>query len=119
MQVEEIIDIHRILQLPRRRRIPYRGASFPIVDVDTNTRQYRRVAVGNYVFQTQNMRKGSRNTLWIRQHDQGQITWIFRRRGGYAGVIKSWIEDGEEHMIVQKFGTSSGTVTLYQEPQAS
>jgi hypothetical protein len=82
MKVSDILHVHQNLWAGRTGRT-----------ADAPTKEFRSQFKFGHNFVTQNMRKPSPNTRWIKEDpEHRRITWLFKN-GEYVGRVREFKED--------------------------
>lgn len=102
MNERELAAIHRALWDDHPPKVlSFRGNIYPVTVRDDNRRRFRSVKIGEIQVITQNLKKDTKWTSWVRQHKGGKITWVLKG-SSYIGRAESWVQDGVEHIKVVK-----------------
>ena len=99
----EVADLHHIhcaLHDDDINRVTVENRSFPVARANTAGRNFSKVEVEDFLFLTQNLRKGSSNTSWVKEDlEHRNLTWIIHQEYSYLGKILEWIDDdGDAHI---------------------
>lgn len=93
---EEFIRIHRLLWTdPVPQSITVRGDLYPVTRADDSSRDFRSIQIGSRLIITQNLRKQSGPSRWVKGATGRKLTWIIRG-GNYYAKATSEIVEGEE-----------------------
>lgn len=116
MNADHMVAIHNALHSPSR--VARIGRETLVVDlVDDNENLFKRVAFGNFIFASQNLRKDSPNTRWIlAAPETRQISWMFPKgRNVFSGKVTSHQDDGLVHLAVLRFYPGNKTHKLIDQ----
>lgn len=67
---------------------PTRPKEYKVIVADEPTKNFRSVTIGDISLVTQNLRKPSPNTDWVKADPNRKLTWIFKN-GNYAGKVET------------------------------
>lgn len=105
MKEVEFAKIHSALWSEHPpRTVQYRGRRFRVNITTDATRDFRSVQVDDLLIITQNLKKSSKMTTWVKKAQGRKITWIIKNND-YIGCAKTWVEKNEEHTQITHLKT--------------
>lgn len=92
----QAIRVHETLWDPTATMVEYDGVNYPIKRRDDAFKQFAMVDMNNGIrYVTQNLKKDSADTRWVKSHESHQLTWVFRGNA-YSARIETSRRRGTE-----------------------
>lgn len=108
-ELDDLRFIHYALHLDDYDNITMNGWKYHVSKVNTSGAKFNRVNIGDILFITQNLRKKSSNTDWVKTDpDNRMLTWVIHDQYGYRGKMISYNDDGVAHDEYHIFDPKGG-----------